>query len=85
MATPRDASVNCDRSTIPGTASACALSPARVHKFFCFDQRKTADSVDLFRNDDFTRLQVLNHAQQLGTVGSSARGLLAIDRSYVVA
>ncbi|CZT26342.1 hypothetical protein PCPL58_p4081 (plasmid) [Pseudomonas cerasi] len=30
-------------------------------------------------------MQVLDHAQQLGTVGSSARGLFAIDRSHVVA
>ncbi|RMM85418.1 hypothetical protein ALP96_200181 [Pseudomonas savastanoi pv. glycinea] len=32
----------------------------------------TADSVGLLCDDDFTRLQVLDHAQQLGTVGSSA-------------
>jgi hypothetical protein len=38
-----------------------------------------ADAVDLLGNNDFTGLQVADHAQQLGAIGASARCLLAVD------
>ncbi len=66
-------------------SQARALGADRGHEAFGLGQRQAADAVDLLRNDDFTGLQVADHAQQLGAIGASARSLLAVDAGDVEA
>nr|P22994.1 RecName: Full=Uncharacterized 28.3 kDa protein in PAR locus; AltName: Full=ORF 5 [Escherichia coli]AAA26413.1 putative [Plasmid RP4] len=60
------------------------FGPDRRNQALGLGQRQAADAVDLLRNDDFTRLQVRDHAQQLGPVGACAGRLLAVDAGDVV-
>jgi hypothetical protein len=46
------------------------LGAYRGHKPFGFGQGQAADAVDFFGHHDFTGLQIVNHAQQLGTVSA---------------